>query len=87
MTKHTFNLFEIDTMSKIETTSKVSVELTNKINLGRRGSSAELIILDMAYMHFDGLELTILGQFSILCMKGLRREITESHVIGTKNLT
>ena len=35
-------------MFKIETTSKVSLEFTSRINLGRRGARAEHWILDIA---------------------------------------
>ena len=43
-------------MSKIETTSKVSLKLTSKINLGRQGARNELSILDTAYKPFHSLE-------------------------------
>ena len=36
-------------MSKIETTSKVSLEITSRINLGRQCKRAELSILDTAH--------------------------------------
>ena len=35
-------------MSKIETTSKVSLKLTSRVNLGRRGARAKLSTLDTA---------------------------------------
>ena len=36
-------------MSKIETTSKVSLKLASRINLGRQGMRAELSTLDTAH--------------------------------------
>ena len=43
-------------MSKIETTSKVSLKLTSRINLGMQGARNELSILDTAYKPFHSLE-------------------------------
>ena len=48
--------WQSQTMSKIETTSKVSLKLTSKINLGRQGARNELSILDTAYKPIHSLE-------------------------------
>ena len=49
-------------MSKVETTSKVLLELTTRINLGWRGARAKLSILDLVYKPLHGLERVILKQ-------------------------
>ena len=36
-------------MSKVETTSKVSLELITRMNLGRRGARAKVSILDIVH--------------------------------------
>ena len=38
-------------MSKIETTSQVSVRLTSRINLRKQGTPADLLPLDTAHKH------------------------------------
>ena len=43
-------------MSKMEITSKLSVELTTRINLGRQGAHAQLSILDIAHKPLDNLK-------------------------------
>ena len=43
-------------MSKIETTSKVSLKLPSRINLGRRGAPAELSTLDITHKLPHSLE-------------------------------
>ena len=43
-------------MSKVETTSKVSLELTTKMNLARRGASAKLSFLDIVHKPLHSLE-------------------------------
>ena len=39
-------------MSKIETASKLSLKLTSRIKLGRRGARAELSTLDTDHKHY-----------------------------------
>ena len=43
-------------MSKIETTSKVSVKLPSRINFGRQGERVELSFLDTPHKHPHNLE-------------------------------
>ena len=47
-------------MSKVETTSKVSLELTTRMNLERRGVRAKLSILDIVHKPVHSLERVIL---------------------------
>ena len=46
-------------MSKIETTSKVSLKLPSRIHLGRRGARTELSTLDTDYKLLHSLERAI----------------------------
>ena len=43
-------------MSKVETTSKVLLELTTRMNLTRRGVGAKLLILDIVHKPCHSLE-------------------------------
>ena len=43
-------------MSKVETISKVSLELTTRMNVGRRGARVKLSILDIVHKPLHGLE-------------------------------
>ena len=47
-------------MSKVKITSKVSLELTTRMNLGRRGALAKLSILDIVHKPLHSLERVIL---------------------------
>ena len=43
-------------MSKVENTSRVSLELTTRMNIGRRGARAKLSILDIVHKLLCSLE-------------------------------
>ena len=49
-------------MSKVETISKVSLELTTRMNLGRGGMHAKLSILDIVHKPLRSLERVVLKE-------------------------
>ena len=51
---------------KVETTNKVSLELTSKINLGWQGVLAKLSILDIVQEHLHSLERINLTEDNIM---------------------
>ena len=75
-------------MSQVETTSKVSLELTSRMILGGRGPRAKLSILDIVHKPLHSLErLKQMWNVSSLCgAASLIKLSVESQVKGSQNV-